>query len=181
MRQFFKGDDLEQKFFNAGDPIIANLSAQKSEFFEQAFATMTLGDLLFDTGRAPLANAIPRAVFRESFSTIFDAFLVGGSFESYLTVFRSVFGNDVTVTFTVPGPGKLNIDVEASGLQTSFFRVREIVNEAYVFSTLKDRDADSIMFRTVKGLESQAELERMLFEMVPAGIYTQITLTIGGA
>jgi hypothetical protein len=77
-------------------------------------------------------------------------------------------------------PGKLNIDITASGVQISDFISREIVNNEYVFDEVIDDEGDNIVFQGVKGFETQYELEQMLFEMVPAGIYTEITLTLGG-
>lgn len=180
MRQFFKGDEQEQKFFESGDNIVSQLSAGKSEFFAGAYTTAALGDLLYDTARAPLSNAIPRDIFRTSFSVIFDAFLVAGSFESYLTVFRNIFGNDVDVEFTVPDPGKLNIDITAAGSELNDFVARVIEAGNLVLHEVVDEEGDNIAFQTIKGFESQYELEKMLFEMVPGGIYTQISLTIGG-
>lgn len=179
MPQFFKGDATEQKYYLSGLPISEQLSAQKSLFFDDAYACFVLGELLYDNDYAPLARAIPREIFRESFATVFDAFLTAGSFESYLTVFRNIFGDDVEVTFTVPAPGKLNIDIVAAGFQLSDFIAREIVANAYVFDEIIDDEDDNIVFQTVKGFESQYELQQMLFEMVPAGIYTEITLTVG--
>lgn len=178
-QQFFKGDEKELKFFNAGKTIFENLSVQKDLFFDDAYACFVLGELLYDSARAPLSNAIPREIFRESFSAIFDSFILAGSFESYLTVFRKVFGEDVEVTFTVPAPGKLQIAIVASGVETYDFIARHIVSNAYVFDEVVDDEGDNIVFKSVKGLESEYELEQMLFEMVPAGIYTEISLTIG--
>lgn len=179
MPQYFKGDATELKYYNSGLPISDNLSAQKDIFFDEAYACFVLGELLYDNEYAPLARAIPREIFRESFATVFDAFLVAGSFESYLTVFRNIFGDDVEVTFTVPDPGKLQIDIVAAGFQLSEFVARSIVSNAYVFDEIIDDESDNIVFQTVKGFESQYELEQMLFEMVPDGIYTEITLTVG--
>lgn len=179
MAEFFKGDAVEQKFLAVGESVSDALSSEKSDFFDEAFACFALGELLYDTGRAPLANAIPRAIFRQVFSALFDAFTFAGSFESYLTVFRAVFGEEVEVTFTVPAPGKLNIDIVASGLELSEFVARYIEDNAYILDEIIDDEGDNIVFQTVKGLESQYELEQMLFEMVPAGVYTEINLTIG--
>lgn len=179
MPQFFKGDATELKYYNSGLPISDALSAQKDLFFDEAYACFVLGELLYDNEYSPLANAIPREIFRESFATVFDAFLVAGSFESYLTVFRNIFGDDVEVTFTVPDPGKLQIDIVAAGFQLSEFITRYIQSNAYVFDEIIDDEDDNIVFQTVKGFESQYELEQMLFEMVPDGIYTEITLTVG--
>lgn len=179
MPQFFKGDATEKKYYQSGQPISDQLSGQKSLFYDDAYACFVLGELLYDNDYAPLARAIPRDIFRESFSVVFEAFLVAGSFESYLTVFRHIFGDDVEVTFTVPDPGKLQIDIVAVGFQLSEFTTRYIQNNSYVFDQIIDDEGDNIVFSTIKGFESEYELKQMLFEMVPDGIYTEITLTVG--
>lgn len=179
MAQFFKGDATERKYYESGRTIAEVLSGQKTEFFNEAYGCFVLGELLYDNDFSPLANAIPREIFRESFATIFEAFLQAGSFESYLIVFRNIFGADVDVTFTVPAPGKLNIDIVATGLAIYGMTIREIADNAYEFFTLVDDEGDRIVLQAVKGFESQYELEQMLFEMVPSGIYTEINLTVG--
>ena len=179
MPQFFKGDAEERRYYNSGQPIMSDLSTQKDLFFDDAYACFILGELLYDTNRAPLANAIRRDIFRESFSTIFDAFLLAGSFEAYLTVFRKIFGDDVDVEFTVPAPGKLQIDIVAAGFELSDFLARRIEANTYVYDEVIDDEGDNIAFQSVKGFTSQYELEQMLFEMVPDGIYTEITLAVG--
>lgn len=178
--QFFKGDEFEKKFYYSANPAIQALEIGKDDFFDGAYECYKLGEVLYDSNRAPLSNAIARAIFRESFATIFDSFVEAGSFESYLTVFRNIFGDDVDVTFTVPAPGKLQIDIVAAGLATYNFVTRRIAGDNYERDTMIDRDGDTILLRSIKGFETQYELEQMLFEMVPAGIYTEISLTIGG-
>lgn len=180
MPQFFKGDSTEKKFYNSAKPGSDSLELQKDEFFDGAYDCFVLGDVLYETKRAPLTNAISQEIFRESFATVFNAFLEAGSFESYLTVFRKIFGEEVEVTFTVPGPGKLNIDITAEGVVLTNFAAREIVDNTYVYHDILDDEGENIVFQTIKGFESQYELEKMLFEMVPDGIYTEITLTLGG-
>lgn len=178
--QYFKGDEIELKYAAAGTPIADLLSENKSAFFDDAYACFILGELIYDTDRAPLARAIPREIFRESFSTIFNSFLTAGSFESYITVFKNIFGDDVEITFGVPAPGKLTIDIVAAGFQLSDAIVRQIEDNLYVNYELVTDESDNIAFQTIKGFESQYELEQMLFEMVPDGIYTEISLTVGG-
>ena len=177
--QFFKGDSEELKYYESGRTILETLSGQKNEFFDECYGCFVLGELLYDNNYAPLANAIPRDIFRESFETLFESFLTAGSFESYLTVFKNIFGDSVEVTFTVPAPGKLQISIVATGLETYGMTIREIVDNVYEYFTLNDDEGDRIVLQAVKGFESQYELEQMLFEMVPAGIYTEITLTVG--
>lgn len=183
--QYFKGDVVEKKYYESGKQIMDDLSLQRDEFFDDSYACQALGDLIVQDNRSPLANAMPQTIFRESFPDIVQAFVEVGTFESYLSVFRKIFGEDVGVQFTVPGPGLLNIEIEAEGVILFNFSVREIVDNQYQYFDLITQEGETedepseIMFQAIKGFESQYELERMLFEMVPSGIYTNISLTLG--
>lgn len=177
--QYFKGDELEVKFYEAGKEILDQVSLQKDLFFAGAYETAPLGDMIYETERAPLAKAIDPLIFRDAFKEIFDAFVTAGSFESYLTVFRKIFGETVDVTFVVPAPGKLEINIEADELELSEFVARYISENQYVFDEMIDDEGDNIVLQTVKGFESQYELEQMLRELVPAGVWTEISLTYG--
>lgn len=178
--QFFKADETELKFYNAGKGVAEDFELEKDEFFAGAYQCQVLGEILFDSGRSPLANAIPRDIFVTSFSVIYDSFLVSGSFESYLQTFRNIFGNDVDVTFTIPAAGKLQIDIEAQDIVLEEFFAKSIVNNAYAFDQIITKTgSEEIVFQSIKGFETEYELEQMLFEMVPAGIFTDINLTIG--
>lgn len=179
--QHFKGDANEVKTYNSARPAFDEIGMQKDFFFDGAFECFALGDIIWQSGRSPLANAIQLSVFRESFFAIFESFQFAGTFESYLTVFRAVFGNDVVVVFTVPAPGKLDIHITATGLQINKLLGRRVDGSGYVFETIVDRDGNHPVGRSFKGLESEYELNQMLFEMVPGGVYTLITLDVGGA
>lgn len=178
--QFFKGDELERKVYEVGRTIFDELSLQRTEFYNQAYDNHILGELIWDSGRSPLANAIPRDIFREAFTEIFNTFRIAGTFESYLDIFRKIFGNDVQVEFDVPAPGKLIINIEAQGIELYDLITRYIENNTYFFDDIIDDEGDEIVLQGIKGMESQYEVEQMLFELVPAGIFTDINLTIGG-
>lgn len=177
--QYFKGDDTEKKFYNAGEPTLSGLSLNKDEFLAGAYKAGPLGDLLYETGRSPLANAISQDIFRLAFSEIFESFIKVGTFEAYLTVFSKIFGTEADISFVVPAPGRLQINILADGVELSDFIARYISDNAYYFDEIIDFDGDNIAFQTIKGFQSQYELEQMLFEMVPAGIFTEISLTLG--
>lgn len=177
--QFFKGDEKEMKIYNAGKGVFDQTDLQKNLFFDGAYETYALGDMLYDSGRTPLSNAIPKDVFRSAFKEVFDSFLAAGTFENYLTVFRKIFGDDVVVDFDVPAPGKLTIDIEAAGVELSKFIARYIEDNEYINDYVVDDVGDNIVFQTVKGFTNQYDLEQMLKEMVPDGIYTDINLDLG--
>lgn len=177
--QYFKATDaVEAKFDAVGEPILSAIGTQLDTMLDECFEAGPLGDLIFEDRRSPLANAIPQEIFRLAFKQIFDAFVTVGTFEAYLTVFRKIFGEDVDVEFTVPSPGKLMIDITAEGVELSNFIVRYIEDNTYIYDEVIDDVGDNIVFQSIKGFTSQYDLEQMLFEMVPGGIYTEITLTL---
>jgi len=173
MTQFFKGDDQEKQFYQGAFPVFDGISSDKDAFFVDAFNCFKLGEVLYDSGAVPMSKAIPRDVFRQSFAALFDSFVVAGSFESYLAFFKEVFGDDVIVEFTVPAPGKLQIDVLATGVVLNDFTTDD-------GDTVTDQDGDNIEFQTVEGFNSEYELKQMLFEMVPDGIVMTPTLSVSG-
>lgn len=179
--QYFKGDDDEKKFANVGVPVLESMSLHKTEMFNGVYTTGPLGDLIYNTMRAPLSNAISQNIFRLAFGEIFDAFVNAGSFESYLTVFRKIFGSDVSVTFSVPGPGQLTIALIASSIEVANLVSRYVEDNVYLYDEIIDYDGANFIVQTIKGFQSQYELETMLFEMVPGGVFTTISLTFGGS
>lgn len=177
--QYFKGDATELKIDAVVEPTFSDIDLQLDAFLEGAYEAGPLGDVIFDTGRSPLSNAIPKDIFRLAFKEIFDAFVAVGTFEAYITVFKKIFGDDVVIEFTVPAAGKLGIEITAAGVELTEFIARYIENNQYVYDEVIDWDGDNIVFQSIKGFTSQYELEQMLFEMVPAGVFTTISLTLG--
>lgn len=182
MPQFFKETDpVELQFYDAGEPVLSATGVQLDSFEELAYEAGPLGDILWTLELAPLAKAIKQEIFRDSFKQLFESFTIAGTFESYITVFTKIFGEAVEIDFTVPGPGRLQIDIVAEGLELSDLVVRYIEDNAYVIDELIDDEGDNIAVQTVKGFQTQYELEQMLKEMVPGGIVPEINLTLGGA
>lgn len=177
--QKFKGDAEELKYDACAQPLLDAIGLQLDDFLSGAYAAGPLGDILVTQNRAPLSQAMAQDIFRSSFSLIFQEFQVAGTFESYLVVFRKIFGDSVDVEFTVSAPGKLAIDITTTGLDLSNFVARTLVDGVYEFDNViysDDDGQDNIVFQTLKGFKSQYELEQMLFELVPEGVFTAITL-----
>lgn len=179
--EYFKGDETELKYYNSIKPISDVIDSETDDFFDECYASVPLGEVLFDSGRTPLSNAIKREIFISAFAEIFQAFVKVGTFEAYITVFEKIFGTDVDVQFTVPAAGKLEIDITAEGVELSRFIAREIEDNSYVYPQITTQDGDHIVFQSIKGFTSEYDLEQMLNEMVPAGVFTTITLTLLGA
>ncbi len=176
--EFFKGDSTELKFHEAGLAATEIVSFEKDTFFSTVFESECFGDVLYDLKLTPLSYSIPKENYRDVFWVIFNQFPLTGTFEVFILAFKAVFGPDVEINFTVPDPGKLLIDISATGLILSDFIAREIVDNVYEFNEVIDDEGDNIAFLSLKGFANQYQVERMLFEMVVAGIYVEVTLEI---
>lgn len=179
MAEYFKGDAIELKMYASGEAALDELDVQLDLFLAGAYTAMPLGDVLYDLNITPLANAIDRNIFRDAYPEIYTAFTAAGSFEGYLEVFRKIFGDEVDVEFTVPASGKLEIDIIADEIVLSDLISRYIQDGQYNFDEIVDYEGDNIATQTIKGFQSQYELEQMLYEMVPDGVWTSITLSFG--
>lgn len=210
MVQLFKGDDNEQKMYAVAKAPAAAISLALDQFFGGIYGCIPLGEFLYDQQRVPLSNALKREVFISCFQELFAAFAVSGTFESYLTVLRKIFGEDAQIDFLTQGgsglveyafanedddlivdelgnviyfgepftEGNLIINVQSSNLSEFVAIFREIVDNDYVEYEFVDQDADNIVFAGLLGIETEAELEEVVFVLAPAGIFTQVNLTI---
>jgi hypothetical protein len=177
--QFFKGDSLETKIYNSVKPLFDYINAQLDQFLEYGYTCRGFGYLLYDTKRAPLAGAIGRDVFARSFVELFEAYANAGTFEGYILLFKKIFGESADVTFTVSAPGKLQIAIEGIGSVTYNALERRLSGGSYAYSDIVDRVSDNIYFRESLEISSEYELQKVIYSLVPNGIYTTITATIG--
>ncbi len=176
--QAFKETDLvEPKVRDAILPFSNLRDSELDEFFLGAYECFILGDVLYLTGH-PLSGVIQQDVFRMSFPAIHELFTRPGTFEFYLDVFRSVWGEDVEIEFMVPAPGVLQINIDALVVIEYTALFREIVDNVYVFSEWVDDEGDNIIFQGTQGIKTQEEAEALVNEFRPAGIWTETTLSI---
>lgn len=178
MQRFKENDPKEAKIIAAGEPAFDVCELALDDFFENCFDAEPLGDVIHALKASPFANAIDLPIFRRSFNEIFQTFGFAGTFNSYIDIFKKIFGESTDVTFTVPGPGQLEILIEAPGLELFDMVARLIEDNQYVLYDIVDENGDTICFQTVLGFTTKYELELMLRELVPAGINCDITLDL---
>lgn len=179
MVQFFKEtDDLEKKFYAVTSEAMDVMEAQLNTFFDEAYACFILGEVLYDTGASSISTAMTRDVFRTAFFALFESFVEGGSLESYMTVFRAIFGQDVSVVFSVPNPGHLQINIDALNITEEPFTMRRIVDNVYQYDDLLDSEGEPIMAQVTKGIKTQQDMDILMPEITPEGIFVETTLII---
>lgn len=103
MVQNFKGDTVELKMEAVGAAPATAIELALNQYFDGIYGCIPLGEFLYDQNRVPLANAIKREVFIQCFQELFEAFAVAGTFPSYITVFKKIFGEDVQIDFVYQG------------------------------------------------------------------------------
>lgn len=178
LQRFKENDEEEKRYIEALLPIFDEIGDGLDSFYNGAFEAYDLGDILYELDRDPMSGVITQEIFRASFPAIHELFTQPGPFEFYLTVFRAIWGEDVEIVFTIPQPGVLLINAEVLDVETYDLIAREVVNNVYEYSELVDHDGDKILVRGMKGIKTQSEINALMNEITPDGIYVQTTLSL---
>ena len=178
MTQAFSPNDLvETQVTQILLPVLTTLGISHDAFFNGAFESYLLGDVLYDLGRDPITDVITREVYRTSYPAIHELFTRPGTFEFYLSVFRKIFPDDIDVQFSIPGPGRLVITISALTLAEFYLLTREIVLDAYVYYNLVTSSLNErIIGHGATGIKTQAELNGLISEISAYGVYTTVSL-----
>ena len=177
--QYFKGDATELKYDQSGAPIMETTEHSLDQYFEGAFESAEFLLMLYDEGRMPFSDRIPRDAFIAFLLEAMANANFIGSHESYIFLITRIFGAGSSVFFDPDhDPGVLKLTASATNTTEYAFTVREFINGAFVESQIETEIGEEIVFAGFPGIESEAELKLLLAEFVPAGIYPDITLII---
>jgi hypothetical protein len=181
VQNFKIGDEKELKMQASGEPAFASTEAALDQFYAEGPDSNAFVLSLYDQGRMPFSKRVSRAAFVDFFQEAVSRFPFAGSFESYIFILQQLFGADSTIEFTVPAPGKLEIEVNAAVDILHEAMVRELDEEGtgYTLFNLADSEGDDIVFSGVSGIETEYELQLLLAELIPGGIFPTITLNFG--
>lgn len=178
MKKFSPNDEVESKVIEVLKPLLDTLEADRIDFFEGAYTSYPLGNVLYDLDASPLAGSISREVFRTSYFAIHDLFTRPGTFDFYIEVFKAIFGDDVELEFEIPAPGKLNINVQALTIIQDRLIARSIVSGAYVYDEIVDHEGDFLVAQVTQGPKTQSEIDAIMIEIKPQGIWVETSLVI---
>lgn len=178
MQAFKENDAKEAKVTSCFLPWLTLLGNERDLFYAGAYTAYPLGNALYDLDADPLSGVIGRETFVQSFPAIHSLFASPGPFEFYLEVFRAIWGEDVDVEFTIPAPGKLEIAIEALDATDYLGIVREIIEDEYEYFELIDQDGDNIVFQGSQGIKTQREVDALMKEIAPQGVWIETTLTL---
>jgi hypothetical protein len=175
--QKFKGDAFELKMEAAGGKAFEATDLALEAMYDGCYQASDWLLSLYDNGRMPFSERVPRDSFVEFFKQALGNFQVTGTFEAYLFILEAIFGEGTVVLFDVPAAGKLEILVNAASSLEFGFQAREIEDGDYVPVDMATTDGELLQFRGISGIDSEAELTQLLAELIPAGIWTDIGLS----
>ena len=176
--QYFKGDAIERKVDQATVPIMDIISLARDQFSDDALEAESFLLMLYDEGRMPFSDRIPRAAFISFLKECIANASFIGTFESYIFLIKSIFGEESSVFFEQVTPGVLTMTASSSNSVSFDFVARETSGGAYEFFEIITHAGENIEFAGFPGIESEAELGRLIAEFVPAGIFADITLVL---
>jgi hypothetical protein len=174
--QSYKGDETELKYQGAAESLLDTISGSLDEFYAGADTTDDFLLMLYDEGRVPYSKRIKREAFVKFFKGALDNFPFIGSFDSYIFILKEIFGEDVDLFFEVSAPGKVSIGVNTAGDLLFDFVGRELIAGEYEYFNISTSDGDDLVFNGFSGIETEAELNLLFSEIMPAGIVPTISL-----
>jgi hypothetical protein len=174
--QKFKGDAVELQMEAAAAPAFDICSAALDDFYTLGYDSAPFLLMLYDQARAPYSDRVPRDSFVSFIKEALIRFPFTGTFETYIFIIRAIFGEDSGILFDVPAPGKMSMLVSANASIGFDFIGRELTDGVYQTFSLVNGDGDTLLFTGISGIDNEYELNLLLSELIPAGIYPEVSL-----
>jgi hypothetical protein len=168
----FKGDATELKFDAVGSSIFQVSHDSLDAFNTSCYDVSDFILMLYDANRIPFSERVGREAFVEFFKETLKQFPFIGTFDTYIFIIRAIFGEASYLSFDVPDPGKLQIDINAS----SSLEFEFMGSDSDGVFNICDTDGTDLIFRGLAGIETEYELELLFSEIMPAGIVPIINL-----
>lgn len=113
MAQLFKDDADNQLFF-------AIMSRAKKQnvvhdlilMNKEIIGSKSLGYILYDSNVLDVGFEIDREFFATHYVSIFEAMAANGVRESWITLIKALLGEKTKITFEIPNPGHLRINIK---------------------------------------------------------------------
>jgi hypothetical protein len=174
--QYFKGDATEMKFDEAGKPAMDVCGVALSQYYNQAYDAETFLLMLYDEGRMPFGSKIPRDAFVSFIRQAIPNFPRTGTFQMLIFLIKEIFGEVTEVLFTVPAPGRLQIEINAAAVIEFNAIHHKVINGIEEVGNIVDADGNLLTFVGISGIDTEYDFNQVFSEIFPAGIVPEITL-----
>lgn len=153
MTQLFKLNEENRKFFE----IMKNAKAMTTssdlvQMYNEVVGSRALGEVIFDNGFVDFGFEIGREFFVDNYLSIIEAMTKPITLPSYRILIKALLGEEVEVTFDIPKPGHLIVNVIE---QMEDFGLKSLAGEGLMF-TITTNNERGWAVRPDSGLMSRA-------------------------
>lgn len=139
---------------------------------DHAIGSEALGYTIYDTSARYRDFGIDRDFFAKNYIAILFALKHAGTFRSYTTLIKSALGERTKVSFTIPQPGVLNVEIKQE-----VFGVGLVNQDDEGVVITQDANSLGLSASTATDPRTFSQTRLILNILVPAGIYTTFTFT----
>lgn len=177
MAQLFK-DDAENKLFysimqKAKDRIlIQDLILMNKDII----GSKALGYVLYDSNVLDVGFEIDREFFATHYVSIFEAMAANGVRESWITLIKALLGEKTEITFEIPNPGHLRINIKEDTENSTYGLAFE--DHDHVVGALAKTAGSQvgIKMRSVGSNYTINQARNVLENLVVDGVFTEFNL-----
>lgn len=170
------------------------------KMYGEIIGSKKLGELLFDNGLIDFGFEIDRQFFVDNYLAILEAMTKSITLDTHRTLIKSLLGEDVEVTFTIPNPGHLIVNINEQkenyglispgGYGISVFSVSKIgagwaiktdkglkarSNKGFAF---KMTSSAGILLSTVTSSYTIEQARNLLKNITTSGVFTEFNFNI---
>jgi hypothetical protein len=168
--QLFRKDKDDISNFNIWQACNALTMTGLKDFFDDAYNTVSLGEILYDNKYTELSKAIKREMFLKVYNVIFLGVAKIGTYETLITVIKSVFGGDAKIKFENPKAGVLKISIGQHGIDSVSWVTKDGKNMA-------SKSGDNLIFQSFINQISVEWVVSLVNQFLrPAGIHYLISI-----
>lgn len=153
--QMMRNDTLERKFYAVWTAMFEQTMADLLSYYELAYQSSIMGEIIFDNQLAAIAKVISRDLFIKTYWQIFNEQRRNGTLDAHMYLLYAIFGGDATIYVQNPDPLHTIFHIATKQISLRQWGTRNGDN-------MVTRGGDNIVFRTVLQNLTNAEIAALL-------------------
>lgn len=170
MTQFVDRSEEELKFWRVFSKIITDTKSDIQNYYETAYQSKTLGNILYDEQLMPIYKVLEKSLFVKAFSQIVEGEKTIGSIGAYLKILYAIFGGTAQIEVSKIDPLHIKIDIQAPIQVHYFWKVRKH-NQIII-----TKDNKYLVLKQLLARVTDRDLLKLLKSTTKAGTYIEFTL-----
>lgn len=167
--QKMRDDVFENKFINVWLSLWNQTLADLQNYYNFAYESSILGQIVFDNQLADIAKVISRDLFIKTYWQIFREQTKNGTIDAHLYILYAIFGGDATIVVENPNPLHTIFHIATNSIELNQWTTTDGDN-------MITTDGDYLKFRSVLQELSNAELAALLQATANYGEYLEFDI-----